>query len=170
MALAVCEFCNKAFNSYGSKICSDCGKDIDDAYNKVRRYLYQQPEKADFLSIVEGTGISEKELSYLMKKGRVEIVDRSPKSVRCRLCGGETKYGTLCDTCAARMLKEQLTKSEERRKELGRQQNERRRANDEEIKVRATKPQRTIDDTDPERKRTIPISYRIQKKTDKYGK
>ena len=97
MSLAVCEFCNKAFNSYGSKICGDCGKELDDAYNKVRRYLYQQPEKADFLAIIEGTGISEKELNYLIKKGRVEIVDRSPKSARCRLCGGETKYGTLCE-------------------------------------------------------------------------
>jgi predicted amidophosphoribosyltransferase len=166
MSLAVCEFCDKAFNSYGSKICGDCGKELDDAYNKVRRYLYQQPEKADFLAIIEGTGISEKELNYLIKKGRVEIVDRSPKSARCRLCGGETKYGTLCEACAARMLKEQLTKSEERRKELARQQGESRRAaRDEAPRERNKWPPRADDECEEERKRTIPISYKTS--TDK---
>jgi len=173
MALAVCEYCNKAFNSYGSSICSDCGKELDDAYNKVRRYLYQQPEKADFLAIVEGTGISEKALSYLIKKGRVEIADRTPKNARCRICGAETKLGTLCEACTARMLKEQLTKSEERRKEIARQQSEKRSisARDEaQREPRAPGKQRLIDEPDPDRKRTIPISYKIRPKTDKYGK
>lgn len=176
MALAVCEYCNKPFNSYGSTICSECGKEIDEAYAKVRRYLYQQPQKADFLSIVENTGVSEKALNYLIKKGHVEIREKGSKAARCRLCGAETTLGALCESCAAKLLKEQLTRNEERRKELARQEMARQqeprgfRQEDLERQSRPARRENLLEELEPERKRTIPISYKPEKNPKKFDK
>lgn len=172
MALAVCEFCNKPFSSFGSKICAECGKEIDDAYAKVRRYLYQQPDKADFLSIVESTGVSEKALNFLIKKGYVEIRKKLPKAGRCRLCGAETTLGALCESCTAKMLKEQLTKNEERRREMARVEKMRQQEpgglREKDVERRSRPPQ-LLEDLEPERRRTIPISYKPEKNPKKFG-
>lgn len=109
MAIIVCEYCNKPFNGYSVKLCPACTKVMDESYLKARRFIYQNEKTADFSTIVEGTGIEEKALSYLINKGRIEIANRSGGGLRCRACGKETSGGNLCDACKAKIVGEKLS-------------------------------------------------------------
>jgi predicted amidophosphoribosyltransferase len=109
MAIIVCEYCGKPFSGYSVKLCPACTKVIDETYLKVRRYIYQNSKTADFTSIVEGTGIEEKALSYLINKGRIEIANKNGGGLRCRACGKETGGGNLCDQCKTKLALEKLT-------------------------------------------------------------
>jgi predicted amidophosphoribosyltransferase len=119
MPICVCEYCGKPFNNVGVKLCPACSKLIDEAYVKVRRYIWQNPKTSDFGSIVEATDVPEKALNYLINKGRIEIASKSGVGHRCRACGKETSGGALCDQCAAKILAENLTaKAEEAKRKL----------------------------------------------------
>ena len=109
MAIIVCEYCNKPFNGFSVKLCPACTRIMDETYLKARRFIYQNTKTADFSSIIEGTEIEEKALSYLINKGRIEIANRSGGGLRCRACGKETSGGNLCDTCKTKLAVEKLS-------------------------------------------------------------
>ncbi len=108
MALSRCEYCGNAFNSFGSKICRNCTKELDEAYLKVRKFIYQNPDKANFALIVENTEVSEKQLTYLIKQGKINIDNKMGIGNRCRACGAETSAGPLCEQCRMKVLAESL--------------------------------------------------------------
>jgi predicted amidophosphoribosyltransferase len=109
MPLQKCELCGRAFNSAGAKLCASCADEIDNSYIKVRKYIYQNPDKRSFAAIVEATDVSEKALSYLIDHGRVVVVDAgSGRGVRCKVCGAVTDGGTLCEKCRTRLVSEKL--------------------------------------------------------------
>lgn len=109
MPICVCEYCGKPFNNVSVKLCSECSKLIDEVYIKVRRYIYQHPKDADFAKIIEVTEAPEKALNYLIKKGRIEIADRSGGGAKCRACGKETTSGAICTLCMSKLVAEKLT-------------------------------------------------------------
>lgn len=103
-----CEFCGKPFNSIGSKLCVDCMKLVDETYVKVRKYIYQNPGRADFASIVEDTEVPENALNYLIDQGRLMINNGRGGGVKCRACGAETEEGILCERCRNKLISEKL--------------------------------------------------------------
>jgi predicted amidophosphoribosyltransferase len=109
MSLLKCELCERAFNSVGAKLCPACADEIDKSYIKVRRYLYQNPAKKSFASVMEATEVSEKVLSYLIDKGRI-IIDATTASrgKKCIACGSLTEGANLCDRCKAKLISEKL--------------------------------------------------------------
>jgi predicted amidophosphoribosyltransferase len=115
MPIIVCEYCGKPFNNAGVKLCPSCSKDIEEAYIKARRYIYQNPKTCDFISIVEETEIPEKALSYLINKGRIVIADKTAGGLKCRACGKETDGGSLCESCMAKIMKEKLTNQQNKK-------------------------------------------------------
>lgn len=109
MALGRCDYCGNAFNRFGSNVCADCTKELDQIYVKVRKFIYKNPEKANFTMIVENTETSEKALSYLIKQGKINIeAPASGTETRCRSCGAATTSGTLCERCKLKVLSESL--------------------------------------------------------------
>lgn len=108
VALCKCEFCGKPFNSVGIKLCEECMQEIDDSYVKVRKYLYQSPDAADFASIVDRTGVSEEILSYLMEQGRIMIKNGGSGELRCKACGKGIDSGVLCEQCMKKLVAENL--------------------------------------------------------------
>ncbi len=109
MPLQKCELCGRAFSSAGAKLCASCAEEIDDSYIKVRKYIYQNPEKRSFAAIVEATEVSEKALSYLIDHGRVVVVDAgSGRGMKCKVCGAVTGEGALCEKCRTRLITEKL--------------------------------------------------------------
>jgi NMD protein affecting ribosome stability and mRNA decay len=113
MAISACEICGKPFNDALGKICGACSKNVDQTYIKVRKYMYQNPKNCEFITIVENTGVSEKELNWLIKKGRIEIADKPSGAAKCRACGKETSGSSLCDSCMAKIIAEKLSSKEE---------------------------------------------------------
>lgn len=108
MALCKCELCEKPFNSFGTKLCGDCMREADDAYVKVRKYIYQNQNKVDFASIIENTGVAEKMLCCLIDQGRVMIDGGNVRRARCKACGAETEGDLLCGKCRKKLVSENL--------------------------------------------------------------
>lgn len=109
MAISACELCGKPFNDAIGKICSVCVKKVDETYTIVRKYMYQNPNNCDYISIIEDTEVSEKILNYLIKKGRIEVANKPGGASRCRACGKETSGSAVCEQCMARIVAEKLT-------------------------------------------------------------
>ncbi|MPM15881.1 hypothetical protein SDC9_62255 [bioreactor metagenome] len=108
MALTKCELCELPFNSFGSKVCASCSHELDQAYVTVRKFIYQNPDKADFANIVAETGVAEKLLSHLIDQGRVLVNDTKGRGSRCRACGKPTGGNVLCDSCRSKLISQNL--------------------------------------------------------------
>jgi hypothetical protein len=113
MALAKCELCEKPFNSFGGKkLCGPCTDEVDKAYVIVRKYIYQNPGKSDFMTIVEATGVPEKVLNCLIDQGRIVTADRGGgKAPRCKACGVPIQEGVLCPRCKSKLISQKLMSS-----------------------------------------------------------
>lgn len=107
MPICVCELCNKPFNGLPG-LCRECMKLVDETYIKARKFIYQYPIKADFATMVQETDLSEKALSYLINKGRLQIASRNGGGRKCRACGRETQAGTICEICKVKLMSEKL--------------------------------------------------------------
>ena len=103
MGIRKCIYCGKPFNSAGVDLCADCAKTIDDAYAEARKYLYQNPEKTSYASILENTEISEKALNYLIDKNMLEV-RRPTGGPKCSVCGAAISGGSLCADCMKKIL------------------------------------------------------------------
>jgi hypothetical protein len=80
----------------------------DEAYVTVRRYIYQHPGKARFADIVQETGVSEKQLNYLIDQGRIVLGDVPGGQARCRVCGTATTGDALCSSCREKLIAAKL--------------------------------------------------------------
>ena len=117
MPISICEYCGKPFNNYTMTLCAECSKIVEEAYVKARRYIYQNSKINDYGTIIEATEIPEKALGYLIKKGRIEVANKTGSGLRCRACGKETTGRALCDHCMSKVVSEKLNiKTEETRK------------------------------------------------------
>lgn len=116
MPISICEYCGKPFNNPCVKLCSECSKLIDESYIKARRFIYQNPKVSDFITIIQETDIPEKALSYLIKKGRIEISNKPGGGLKCRACGKEISGGSLCEQCMTRLLSEKKLSNEKETK------------------------------------------------------
>ncbi len=111
MPIKQCEYCEKPFQSLGSKICPACANELDTAYVKTRKYIYQNagPEKTNFYEIIEHTDVSEKALNYLIREGRIVLNGKAGKGgARCRACGTETDGDALCPACRQKLISAKL--------------------------------------------------------------
>ncbi|MGE4354049.1 MAG: hypothetical protein AB7D36_08200 [Oscillospiraceae bacterium] len=114
MALCVCTYCGKAFNSYGSTECPECGKLLDEAYAKAKKYIYQNPEDSNFKTIVENTEVSEKALSYLISHKRIIIGSKMDNGLKCRICGRSVSDGVICEACRAKLISQHILASQDK--------------------------------------------------------
>lgn len=111
MTLCKCEFCGRPFSGAGTKLCGECARQMDEAYVKVRKYIYQNPGRADFASIMEHTEVSEEALSYLIDKGRLTVDGPATRGSRCKACGVRIQNGMLCEQCRKKLISENLISS-----------------------------------------------------------
>lgn len=121
MAISACELCGKPFNDAIGKICSICVNKVDETYAIVRKYMYQNPDKCDYINIIKDTEVSEKVLNYLIKKGRIEVANKPGGAAKCRACGKETSGSSVCDKCMARIMAEKLTAKKDTRPQTGKE-------------------------------------------------
>jgi hypothetical protein len=83
-------------------------QNLDDAYTKAKKYIYQNSIGVNFTDIVENTDIPEKALSYLLNQGRIVLGSKTGSGLKCRVCGKEADAGVLCSRCRAKLSSENL--------------------------------------------------------------
>ena len=101
----VCKLCKKEF--FGNSIdgiCKDCYLKEEERKNLVRQYVIEH-QGTSFDKVVEETGVSDKFLRDMMRKGFFA----TNKNRECKRCGKIIKKGLYCANCLA-MLRHQAKK------------------------------------------------------------
>jgi len=93
-----CKKCNRLFSSVdGSALCSRCSEDADDGFNKVREYIYDNPNSS-VKDVSVGTGVSTDVILQWIREGRIVLGDHANISF-CERCDAPIDGGRFCGKC-----------------------------------------------------------------------
>lgn len=99
MDIRNCKRCNRLFQYNGIKYCPRCVLELDEAFIKVRDYLYKNPG-ANIVEVSEATGVEEKIILEFLRDGRLELKEPSP-ALTCERCEKPITTGRMCKECLA---------------------------------------------------------------------
>lgn len=97
MNLKNCRDCGRVFAYTGSLLCSNCLDKLDQAFYKVREYLYKYPN-ANIDKISEETEVPRKTILQMLKEGRLELKAEA-SGLTCRTCKAPVSAGLYCPGC-----------------------------------------------------------------------
>lgn len=105
MNIKNCNTCGKIYPYDGFDSCKQCRSDEEEAFQKVKKYIYKNPG-ADISEISEETEVDSKKIIEFLKQGRLEIKDENNLLLDCERCGVAIKTGRFCNKCAGEMARE----------------------------------------------------------------
>ncbi len=82
----------------GGFICSVCGKEEQDDYDKVWDYINKYGPSSIYVIHI-ATGVSEEVIKELLDQGRLGAIDEEPPLPKCERCGRDIRSGRLCLFC-----------------------------------------------------------------------
>jgi len=93
-----CKKCNRLFSSVdGSTLCSRCNVKVDDGFNRVREYIYDNPVSS-IKDVSKGTSVSADVILKWIRDGRIILAENSSISF-CQRCGSPMDGGRFCGKC-----------------------------------------------------------------------
>ncbi len=102
MEYKYCERCKKLYTVGTLKICSECMKELDECVKTIKEYLNDHP-RANINTISKETEVSERDIFYLLKNERLELVNAQ---LVCDKCGAPIEHGRYCAECQEEMRRE----------------------------------------------------------------
>lgn len=103
MEVRYCKRCGKLFNYTGvSPICDSCRKKEEEAFEKVKKYLDENP-RSDIRKISEDTEVSTHQINQWIREERLELSKDSPLILKCERCGAPIRTGRFCNECKMKM-------------------------------------------------------------------
>ncbi|NLY53896.1 MAG: hypothetical protein GX060_04640, partial [Firmicutes bacterium] len=100
--VANCPRCGKIFAMTIKNLCPDCAREDEEMYEKVYRYLRDNPNST-LQQVSAGTGVPEERILNFLREDRIYAAEWSQLSYPCERCGAGIKRGRYCDTCAKEM-------------------------------------------------------------------
>ena len=101
MGLANCKECGKIYMETAAGLCPDCYRAEEENELAVSRYLRDHP-RSSVSDIHEATGVPEKTILKMIKKGRITGADNI--AYPCETCGRPITEGRVCQECGRRVL------------------------------------------------------------------
>ena len=102
MAIINCPKCGKLFSNESGEICALCRKDDLDAFEKVRQYIKENPDRS-ITEVSKETEVSQRKIIRYIREGRIEISKGMLDDVRCEACNKPIVTGRYCPECSARL-------------------------------------------------------------------
>lgn len=97
--LANCNECGGLFNKVAGDVCPKCLDQEEEEYQKVRKYLLDNPS-ALIDEIIEETGVDVDKIRQFLESGRLTETKLILESdITCQMCGRPIVMGTLCRFC-----------------------------------------------------------------------
>lgn len=95
-----CKRCGRIFNYLGSSpICATCKEDDEHDFQRVKKYLYENP-RATISEVASELDISIEKIRKFLREERLEIVGEGGLTgLECEKCGVSIKTGRFCDDC-----------------------------------------------------------------------
>jgi len=102
MAIKNCPKCGKLYSDESGIICARCRKADIDTYEKVRRYIKENPDRS-ISEVAEATEVSQKKIVRYIREGKIEISSGMLDDVRCEACNKPITSGRYCPECSNKM-------------------------------------------------------------------
>lgn len=100
MSIRNCPECGKVFVPIGGiNLCPDCKKIEEEDYDKVYKYVRQNPG-ATIDKVAEDTSVVRKKVVKFLKEGRLKGTQIASDELRCISCGAPIPGGKVCSKCA----------------------------------------------------------------------
>lgn len=95
-----CRKCGKIFNYIGgAPICPACREKDEEDFQRVKKYLYENPG-ASLTQVSTELEISVEMIKRFLREGRLEIAnDEGNLVLECENCGRSIKTGRFCPDC-----------------------------------------------------------------------
>ena len=94
-----CKICGKLFYyQYGPLICTKCMRILDEKFEKVKEYIYDNPG-ASVQTISEANDVSTQQIIKWVREERLEFTSDSIVGIDCEICGTMIKTGRFCKSC-----------------------------------------------------------------------
>ena len=99
MTARQCRRCRKLYIPVGlNPNCPECVRRIDEAFVRVRDYLYSHPS-ASMDELIELGDVTPADVDGWLREGRL-LVSKDTKLIVCVRCGKPISSGKLCGDCA----------------------------------------------------------------------
>lgn len=96
----MCQCGGKYFHIGGGQYkCQNCNEIVLDDFGKVKQLL-DTNGPMPILTISALTGVSSEVIEFMLKDGRVEIIEGSKYYLQCGKCGCSIRSGRFCIECA----------------------------------------------------------------------
>lgn len=97
MDIRNCRRCGRLYQYINSKYCPFCRRELDELFEKVRDYIYDNPD-ANVMEVSAHTGVEEDLILEFLREGRLEL--KSPSiGFTCEWCDRPITTGRLCSVC-----------------------------------------------------------------------
>lgn len=93
-----CDKCGSIYNFNGEKICPKCLAEMDEQFEKIKKYLQQNPN-AGVAEIAEETEVDEKVILHFLREGRLELA-KTDAFLKCVNCSAPIASGRYCQKCS----------------------------------------------------------------------
>ena len=82
----------------GPTICDPCKKALEDDFQKVKKYIEENP-RASLKQIAEDNEVTSKQIQQWIREERLMFSKDSPLQLLCEKCGEPIQTGRFCAKC-----------------------------------------------------------------------
>lgn len=100
-----CSRCGKIYAYDGFNICTQCRREDEKDFKKIKEYIDENPGAA-IAEVSEETQVDTRKIMDFLRQGRLEIEDEANLILPCERCGAAIKTGRFCEKCTMEMQKE----------------------------------------------------------------
>lgn len=98
-----CKGCGKIFNYLcGAPLCPTCLKKLDDKFDQVKEYIYNNPG-VGIQEVAEENEVSVSQIKRWVREERLAFSNDSSIGLDCEVCGKMIKTGRFCNLCKDKM-------------------------------------------------------------------
>ena len=98
-----CKGCGKIFNYLcGAPLCPTCLKKLDDKFDQVKEYIYNNPG-VGIQEVSEENEVSVSQIKRWVREERLAFSNDSSIGLDCEVCGKMIKTGRFCNLCKDKM-------------------------------------------------------------------
>ena len=106
MEVINCKSCGKIFSHLsGPPICPVCTKKVDEKFQEVKEYIYDNPG-VGIHEVSEEMEVSVSQIRQWVREERLTFADNSPTGIDCVGCGVTIKTGKFCNRCKGDLVKD----------------------------------------------------------------
>lgn len=105
MEVRNCKICNRLFNYLsGPPLCPSCTKDLDDKFEKVKEYVYDNP-RVSLQQVSEEMEVSVVQIKQWIRQERLAFAEDSMIGIDCEGCGITIRTGRYCKACKDKLAR-----------------------------------------------------------------